>query len=338
MSVLQYANCEGIGQCATRLLLGSYVHDSRMDCKGRTTENADGTVAVGAETCTEGDNRGCSLTPAMPSTTSNRTEANVGALLSSYYATAHNPCITGVDLALRCNHLQRALERLETLAFVGLTDRWAASVCLFHATFGGRMVDVEVRGFRHSERTEGLPVSESDRELQDADALDYQVFLSAQHLFVQRLRRYRVPLEVEGETGEVYLQRCNAALDALDVVRRTTTQVTQSAGDLQAAVVSVDSVQAPGAGVVVDPTRQCAPPSGESTVSAFAAQQAACGKAFNPEEALDDWRRKWRRGRRRSAGCARETTRRRTPDASPPDASSSRESSTSCAGVGHADG
>ena len=32
-----------------------------------------------------------------------------------------------------------AIERVKDVAFVGLTEEWNDSICLFHAMFGGRM-------------------------------------------------------------------------------------------------------------------------------------------------------------------------------------------------------
>lgn len=41
-----------------------------------------------------------------------------------------------------------AISRLNTFAFVGLTDRWQMSVCLFHAMFGGEITASEFRNVR----------------------------------------------------------------------------------------------------------------------------------------------------------------------------------------------
>ena len=113
--------------------------------------------------------------------------------------------------------LQRALERLESLAFVGITDRWAESACLFHAQFGGRLHPAEVRAFRQKDHSVAQEAREvSDAELRDLDAWDTQVFERAKALFEGRLALYGVPAEdgLDGHTQ--YVAACNAALDDLD--------------------------------------------------------------------------------------------------------------------------
>jgi len=72
-------------------------------------------------------------------------------------------CAAKMLIGRRCNAPFAALEPLtpnvtqisravqlvrETLAFVGLQERWAASICLWHARFGGRLVDAELADMR----------------------------------------------------------------------------------------------------------------------------------------------------------------------------------------------
>lgn len=51
------------------------------------------------------------------------------------------------------SRLQEALKALDSMAFVGLTERWEESVCLFHRMFGGRINNAEFlnvhEGFSH---------------------------------------------------------------------------------------------------------------------------------------------------------------------------------------------
>ena len=44
--------------------------------------------------------------------------------------------------------LDAALARLRGLAFVGIVERWAESICLFHMQFGGKCLDVEFEHLR----------------------------------------------------------------------------------------------------------------------------------------------------------------------------------------------
>lgn len=159
VGVLHYALCAGIRSCQTRLVLGAYVHDPQA-----------------------GEAR-----PQYP---------NPNKTLSRHYFYG-NPCGSQRDLALRCEHLQRALERVGRMAFVGVTDRWNPSVCLFHATFGGEPHPTLLREFRH--------VSHDDKDndakraleerLRDADGWDTALFVHVETLFNARLAMYGVPEE-----------------------------------------------------------------------------------------------------------------------------------------------
>ena len=51
---------------------------------------------------------------------------------------------TVAPLALNASHVAEAIRRIEQeLAFVGLTERFDESICLFHARFGGRPVPAQ---------------------------------------------------------------------------------------------------------------------------------------------------------------------------------------------------
>ena len=177
IGVLHYALCAGIRSCQTRLVLGAYVHDPQA-----------------------GEAR-----PQYP---------NPNKTLSRHYFYG-NPCGSQRDLALRCEHLQRALERVGRMAFVGVTDRWNPSVCLFHATFGGEPHPTLLRKFRH--------VSHDDKDndakraleerLRDADGWDTALFVHVETLFNARLAMYGVP--EEAAPGEQYIDTCRRALREL---------------------------------------------------------------------------------------------------------------------------
>merc|ERR1719346_762493 len=44
-----------------------------------------------------------------------------------------------------------ALDRLDGFKFVGLTEQWDLSICLFHAMFGGECLQNEFRNMRPSD-------------------------------------------------------------------------------------------------------------------------------------------------------------------------------------------
>lgn len=50
---------------------------------------------------------------------------------------------------------EEACRRLQRFAFVGLTDAWEATICLFHASFGGEPHEAELVNTRRQERTRG---------------------------------------------------------------------------------------------------------------------------------------------------------------------------------------
>lgn len=80
-----------------------------------------------------------------------------------------------------------ACARLRRLAFVGLVEHWAASVCLFHAMFGGERRPNElatVRPGRHRAAGGAVQVADCD------DAADDRLYACAMALFLQRLARY----------------------------------------------------------------------------------------------------------------------------------------------------
>jgi len=65
-------------------------------------------------------------------------------------------CQTKMIVGYLCNSkheltkadLQKAKERVEKFAFLGITDEWNRSICLFHKQFGGKIYDVEFQDER----------------------------------------------------------------------------------------------------------------------------------------------------------------------------------------------
>lgn len=60
----------------------------------------------------------------------------------------------------------RAIDRMHTFAFVGLLEQWDLSICLLHARFGGRCVDVE---FGNSRRAEDARVASRSKKCNKTD-------------------------------------------------------------------------------------------------------------------------------------------------------------------------
>eukprot|EP00730_Choanoeca_flexa_P018320 TRINITY_DN88_c0_g1_i1.p1 TRINITY_DN88_c0_g1~~TRINITY_DN88_c0_g1_i1.p1 ORF type:complete len:228 (+),score=46.89 TRINITY_DN88_c0_g1_i1:11-694(+) len=89
---------------------------------------------------------------------------------------------------------QTAVARLRTFAFVGLTDDWDTSICLFHAMYGGALKQV----FFHNVRNTSEAVGHHDYQ-QAAygnqldvtdDPYDWRLYLEAVHMYLTKLRAY----------------------------------------------------------------------------------------------------------------------------------------------------
>jgi len=65
-------------------------------------------------------------------------------------------CQTKMVVGYRCashsvltkSHLKKAKQRIKRMRFVGITNDWNRSICLFHKQFGGQIFDVEYRDER----------------------------------------------------------------------------------------------------------------------------------------------------------------------------------------------
>merc|ERR1719506_2629393 len=73
------------------------------------------------------------------------------------YAACVDSCMTNMLVGHSCGYqgkgskpvyLRKALERLPQLGFVGLTDHWELSMCLWHAKFGGECLPAEFKNVR----------------------------------------------------------------------------------------------------------------------------------------------------------------------------------------------
>jgi len=74
---------------------------------------------------------------------------------------------------------------LEIMAFIGISDYWEASVCLFHSQYGGEMSDADVSSMRQGR------YDKDEMALVDCnDEMDEYLFQCAMRLFLGRLRLY----------------------------------------------------------------------------------------------------------------------------------------------------
>lgn len=81
-----------------------------------------------------------------------------------------------------------AVRRLHGFAFVGLTDEWELSVCLFHKMFGGNCHAREFRNLRPG----SYPRQLTPRMSQAIDPFDSAVFARARAIFQANLAKHNV--------------------------------------------------------------------------------------------------------------------------------------------------
>ena len=107
----------------------------------------------------------------------------------------------GLDINITKAMHDEAIRRVHKMKFVGLTDAFNASVCLFHHTFGGTpeeyMFTTHTRNGKHlAKRKElqcglGLRVDSSsweDFDSMDVDPYDTMVYEAARSVFSARLQ------------------------------------------------------------------------------------------------------------------------------------------------------
>jgi hypothetical protein len=116
------------------------------------------------------------------------------------YAACVQSCMTNMLIGNACGHeekraeqlasnRQAALARLPLLGFVGLTDHWDLSICLWHAKFGGDCLPAEFANLRpgpnrvhYDERKLGSP----------SQFADQAIYERAADLFAQELAKHHV--------------------------------------------------------------------------------------------------------------------------------------------------
>lgn len=100
--------------------------------------------------------------------------------------------------------IEVALRRLPAFQFVGLTEQYALSICLFHATVGGPCLPVEFQNVRPGDyngseaqaRLRSRPVLQGDAERYDfgdrVDTYDWTLYAAVHHRFARALRAFNV--------------------------------------------------------------------------------------------------------------------------------------------------
>jgi len=91
-----------------------------------------------------------------------------------------------------------ALQRLSEFAFVGITEAWDLSICLFHAMFGAKCLPVEFHNTRNGTAFFGSPGTgfQGNATVEGMsfagvlDQADWHVYVMAVSIFLQRLRRF----------------------------------------------------------------------------------------------------------------------------------------------------
>ena len=106
----------------------------------------------------------------------------------------HSPRYIRPNLAL-------ALERLKGFAFAGLTDRWADSICLFHARFGGPCLGVEFANIRPT------PYEEAHMRMAEAELAGFTDPVDGA-LYAAVVRRFEEEWHQEGLSPQRCAQIC----------------------------------------------------------------------------------------------------------------------------------
>lgn len=84
--------------------------------------------------------------------------------------------------------VETAISRLYRFAFIGLAEEWDASICLFHAQFGGRCHDFESAEVL----ADAPPASTPNASGVPVDKYDGELYAAAQEIFHSRLEEYGI--------------------------------------------------------------------------------------------------------------------------------------------------
>lgn len=107
--------------------------------------------------------------------------------------------IVGRDLSLglldnppTMGEAEKACKRLGQFAFFGITDYWNASICLFHAMFGGTVHDLEYQNVRQGAYNQ----TETEESYDCGDTADRRLFDCGMELFMERIQQYPTCLKM----------------------------------------------------------------------------------------------------------------------------------------------
>lgn len=103
------------------------------------------------------------------------------------------PCKVGSD-TVSPEEIRKAVGRLQGFAFIGLTEEWNLSICLFHAMFGGDVYQEEVSVTRasHSSARHAAEHELYSSSTDWKDHADDEVYNAAAKIFWGRVKKYNI--------------------------------------------------------------------------------------------------------------------------------------------------
>lgn len=114
----------------------------------------------------------------------------------------NQPCACPATAPPSSEEVELAVSRVRTMPFVGLTEEWHLSVCLFHTKFGGECMEEDFLNSRPSEsnlESQGLSKKEGSYDKLElhnfVDEADGKVYAEAMRVFQEDLVRFGVTPE-----------------------------------------------------------------------------------------------------------------------------------------------
>jgi len=109
------------------------------------------------------------------------------------------PNVCGGPEPVTAEEVSEARRRLwDGFVFVGLTDHWNLSICLFHTMFGGQCRDTDFQNNRPGREDDTVKYDAASDLGSFVDEADGELFASGRALFMQRLREFGVSPETCG--------------------------------------------------------------------------------------------------------------------------------------------
>ena len=87
------------------------------------------------------------------------------------------------DTSYEINHVLLALHRVRHLGFVGVTEEWTASMCLFHSMHGGKMYNSELVDINHNPLMDSSEVQRFLSKLNCSDVVDELIYSEGRKRF-----------------------------------------------------------------------------------------------------------------------------------------------------------